>query len=172
MTLSLTSSGMLARPRPQHLQQSSFSPTASPVCWTKQGHFFWVLEYFAWSGVHGASIEAAHRKIEGLLVGGSGKFYLVFAEDYDIPYQLRPWSRTMSVCWSFIQERANMAFGEHTSKKPDMKLSGNLLSPLKFSSLKYDMTWFVCFQKFIVSCCLFVSPFALSRTSGADIRHT
>lgn len=39
-----------------------------------------------------------------------------------------------------------------TSKKPDMKLDGNLWSPLKFSSLKYDMTWFDCFQKFMVSC--------------------
>lgn len=52
---------------------------------------------------------------------------------------------------------------EHTSKKPDMKLSGNLLSPLKFSSLKYDMTWFVCFQKFIVSWCVFVSLQVLSE---------
>lgn len=34
-----------------------------------------------------------------------------------------------------------------------MKLDGNLWSPLKFSSLKYDMTWFDCFQKFMVSCC-------------------
>lgn len=33
-----------------------------------------------------------------------------------------------------------------------MKLDGSLLSPLKFSSLKYDMTWVVCFQKFIISC--------------------
>lgn len=40
-----------------------------------------------------------------------------------------------------------------TSKKPDMKFDGNLWSPLKFSSLKYDMTWFDCFQKFMVSCC-------------------
>lgn len=39
-----------------------------------------------------------------------------------------------------------------TSKKPDMKFDGNLWSPLKFSSLKYDMTWFDCFQKFMVSC--------------------
>lgn len=33
-----------------------------------------------------------------------------------------------------------------------MKLEGSLLSPRKFSSLKYDMTCVVCFQKFIVSC--------------------
>lgn len=33
-----------------------------------------------------------------------------------------------------------------------MKLDGSLLSPLKFSSLKYDRTWVVCFQKFIISC--------------------
>lgn len=39
-----------------------------------------------------------------------------------------------------------------------MKLSGNLLSPLKFSSLKNDMTWFDCFQKFIVSCCPVSAP--------------
>lgn len=62
-----------------------------------------------------------------------------------------------------------MAFEEHTSKKPDMKLSGNLLSPLKFSSLKYDMTWFVCFQKFIVSCCLLVSPFAPVKALCANL---
>lgn len=33
-----------------------------------------------------------------------------------------------------------------------MKLEGSLFSPLKFSSLKYDMTCVVCFQKFIISC--------------------
>lgn len=33
-----------------------------------------------------------------------------------------------------------------------MKLEGSLLSPRKFSSLKYDMTCVACFQKFIVSC--------------------
>lgn len=39
-----------------------------------------------------------------------------------------------------------------TSKKPDMKLLGSLSSPLKFSSLKYDMICVVWRQKFIVSC--------------------
>ena len=32
-----------------------------------------------------------------------------------------------------------------------MKEPGILLSPRKFSSLKYDMTCVVCFQKFIIS---------------------
>lgn len=50
---------------------------------------------------------------------------------------------------------------EPTSKKPDMKFEGNLFSPLKFSSLKYDMMWFDCFQKFMVSCsCISLCPFA------------
>lgn len=38
-----------------------------------------------------------------------------------------------------------------------MKELGIRLSPLKFSSLKYDMTWVVCFQKFIVSCVVLVT---------------
>lgn len=33
-----------------------------------------------------------------------------------------------------------------------MKVLGNLSCPRKFSSGKYDMTWVVCFQKFIISC--------------------
>lgn len=41
-----------------------------------------------------------------------------------------------------------------TSKNPEMKFDGNLLSPLKFSSWKYVMTWFDCFQKFMISYCL------------------
>ncbi len=38
-----------------------------------------------------------------------------------------------------------------TSKNPDMKSLGNLLSPRKLSSLKYDMICVVWRQKFIVS---------------------
>jgi hypothetical protein len=38
-----------------------------------------------------------------------------------------------------------------TSRKPDMKFLGSLSSPLKFSSLKYDMICVVWRQKFIVS---------------------
>ena len=41
--------------------------------------------------------------------------------------------------------------GDLTSKNPDMKFDGSLLSPLKFSSLKYDMIWVVWRQKFMVS---------------------
>ncbi len=33
-----------------------------------------------------------------------------------------------------------------------MKLEGSFLSPLKFSSLKYDIMWVVWRQKFMVSC--------------------
>jgi len=35
---------------------------------------------------------------------------------------------------------------------PSIKFDGSLLSPRKFSSLKYDITCVVCFQKFIISC--------------------
>jgi len=56
-----------------------------------------------------------------------------------------------------------------TSKNPSMKLDGNLLSPRKFSSLKYDMTCVVCFQKFIISCGPIPSAELLSRNLSIPV---
>lgn len=46
-----------------------------------------------------------------------------------------------------------------------MKEPGSRLSPRKFSSLKYDMTCVVCFQKFIISYATLVLAYSSRKSS-------